>query len=424
MRMLPWNVHPPARFTGPAFFMAVAFLLAASILPPAACAAPLSDHQATLSALSDVQAAIAEIVGADQSYSTDKKVYYRASQRAINALEGTRGPEYVAAAGSAGDAAGAIGHIDSLLDRKETPVWAPVLDSAEANIRAAIAHLADARHAHELMDYDIAVSRALTYLLVARGGPADIGAFGGLEGVLANTVLGVPDGATIADGCAEPTAAPSYGVHGGYLAWVAVPAGEGTHQLAESAGEQSVIIRNGMILLPTAAAPLVAKECNSHAQVRPSSPSQATATATLSQPAKTTASGADSAPPALYTKAQAEAGAQVFASKCALCHGANLQGTAAPSVAGTDFLSTAQHNGWTLEVIRYLVFNDMPFNAPASLSSTEYADVLAFLLASNCYPAGDKPFPTADDPGFANVKLGPVPGSHPGKNQFGVCPDG
>ena len=101
--------------------------------------------------------------------------------------------------------------------------------------------------------------------------------------------------------------------------------------------------------------------------------------------------------PALYTRAQAEAGAHVFATQCVLCHGANLQGTAAPSVAGTDFLNTAQHNGWTLEVIRYLVFNDMPFNAPVSLSPTEYADALAFLLASDSIRPGARP-PDAENP--------------------------
>ena len=422
MRSISSNGSIPARVTGPDFFLPVEWLvalglIAAAAFPPPARAAQMSDHRTAVSALSDVQVAIDEIVNADQSNSTNKQTFYRASQRAINALEGAHGPEYVAAAGTAGDAAGALGHLDALLDRKATPVWAAPLDGAEANIRAAVAYLADTRHARDLMAYDIAVSRALDYLLVARGGPTELGVFGGLRGVLANTVLGVPDGATIADGCAEPSAAPSYGVHDGYVAWVAMPAGEGTHVLVENAGEQSIVVRNGMIILPTAAASVVAQECSRHAEIRPASPAQATATAALSHPAKPAAA----AVPALYTRAQAEAGAQVFATQCVLCHGANLQGTAAPSVAGTDFLNTAKHNGWTLEVIRYVVFNDMPFNAPGSLSPTEYADVLAFLLASDCYPAGSTPFPTAEDPAFAGIKLGPVPGEHGNENKFGVC---
>jgi len=384
----------------------------------------MNDHQTAVAALADLQVAIAEIAKADQSYATNKQVYYRASQRAINALAGAHGPDYAAAAGTAGDPAGAIGHLDSLLDRKEAPVWAPPLDGAEANIEAAIGHLADARHAHDLMAYEIAVSRALAYLLVARGGPTELGVFGGMEGVLANTVLGVPAGAKIEDGCAAPSAAPSYGVHGGYLAWVAVPAGEGSHALAENAGEQSLVVRNGIIILPTAAAAVVAKQCNSHAAAAPSPKTAMTAALSHSQqPGASNAPGGDTTPgpPSLYTEAQAKAGAQLFASRCVTCHGSNLQGTAAPSVAGNDFLAAAKSNGWTLEALREIVTQEMPFDAPGSLSPPEYADALAFLLASNCYPAGSKPFPTTDNPMFAKIKLGPVPGPHPGQNKFGVC---
>jgi hypothetical protein len=129
----------------------------------------------------------------------------------------------------------------------------------------------------------------------------------------------------------------------------------------------------------------------------------------------------DAAVPALYTKAQAKAGARLFATTCAKCHGANLQGSAAPSVAGNDFLLTAKKNGWTLAIVRYLVVNNMPMNSPSSLTPTQYASLMAFLLASNCYPAGDKPFPVADDPAFATLKMGPVPGVHPGRNGKGVC---
>ncbi len=103
------------------------------------------------------------------------------------------------------------------------------------------------------------------------------------------------------------------------------------------------------------------------------------------------------------------------------CHGANLQGTAAPSVAGNDFLKTAKQNGWTVGIIRYLVFNLMPLNAAKSLTPQQYADVMGFLLASNCYPAGSTPFPTTNGPSLGNVKLGPVPDHPPGQNALGVC---
>lgn len=402
----------PARIVGPAVRLLTAcLLLSLAALRPAA-AAPADDHAQALAALADLKAAIAEIVQAEGSYATDRTVYHRASQRAINALAGVRGESYVAAAGSPADEQGAIGHIDALLDRRATPVWADPLRGAEANMRAAIAHLHDATRARELMDYEIAASRALAYLEVARGRPTEPGVLGGLEGALANTVLGVPAGAQQADACAPPAAAPAYGTHGGYLAWVALPLGATNDQLAEDPGGTEIDVRNGMIVLHTAAATLVATACGRAPVSHP-----AVAAGPMVHPA---AVGAGV--PRLYTHAQAEAGAQVFALRCAACHGANLQGVAAPSVAGNDFLTTAEHNGWTLAIIRYIVFNLMPRNAPAALTPNEYAEAMAFLLASNCYPAGDTPFPTTNDPAFAAIKLGPVPGEHLGENSVGVCP--
>jgi len=406
--------------------------------PPSGIASPAAaagdDHQQAVATLTDVKAAIGELVRVDASYATGPKAYHAAAQRAINALAGARGEDYVANAGTPGDPAGAIGHIDSLLDRAATPVWISSLRSAEANVRAAIIHLKDATKADELMDYAVAASRALTYLEVARGRPNETGVFGGLEGALANTELGIPADAQQQDACRAPSAAPSYGTHGGYIAWVALPAGNGTHDLAEPSGSTSLSVQNGMIVLRTAAARLVADACGAHAKADPADPpppqaaasqvaaSQVAASrvaATYAMQARSAASGAS--PPALYTEPQAEQGKQVFATQCVACHGANLQGTAAPSVAGNDFLVTAQHNGWTLEIMRYIVFDQMPRNSPASLSPQDDAAVMAFLLASNCYPAGNKPFPSADQTAFASIKLGPVPGQHPGRNAKGVC---
>jgi polar amino acid transport system substrate-binding protein len=407
----------PVRLVGPAFILG----MAASLLTPGSAFAAGDDHAQALAALADVRAAIAELVQADASYATDRNVYRRASQRAINALAGVHGEGYEAGPGSPGDAAGAIGHVDALLDRKENPVWVDPLHGAEANMRAAVAHLHDSLKARELMDYEISASRALTYLEVALGRPTDLGVLGGLEGALANTELGVPAGAARQDGCAAPTSAPSYGVHDGYLAWVALPASEGAHSLAEDPGGVDVSVGNGIVTLHTAAAARVAKACASRASApatTQTAAAQGSAPRPAAQPAGAAAAGAL---PELYTKAQALRGAQIFAQKCVACHGKDLQGTAAPSVAGTDFLTTAQRNKWTLEIIRYIVFTLMPRNAPSTLGPQESAAVLAYLLASDCYPPGTKPFPAADNPAFANTQLGPPPGHPAGQNDKGVC---
>jgi polar amino acid transport system substrate-binding protein len=382
------------------------------VVASSARAATTDDHQQAVGALTDVEAAITELVHADASYAVGPRVYHRAAQRAINALAGDGGDGYRADAGSPGDPSGAIGHIDALLDRSATPVWVAPLHSAEANVRAAVSYLHEALDADGFMEYATTTSRALTYLEVARGRPTETGALGGLEGALANTVLGVPAGARQQDACQAPSAAPAYGLHGDYLAWVTVPASGGTHALAEDPGATSLSLQGGMIVLHTVAAPIVARDCGKTTTGDPPSAAPTLPITHVSLPA----------PPALYTKAQAAQGKQIFTTKCAACHGADLQGTAGPSVAGNDFLNTAQHNGWTLSIIRYIVFELMPRNSPASLSPNDDASVMAYLLASDCYPPGSKPFPASDQPTFATIKLGPVPGTHAGQNAKGVCP--
>ena len=131
--------------------------------------------------------------------------------------------------------------------------------------------------------------------------------------------------------------------------------------------------------------------------------------------------GVSGGTPALYTAAQASAGAQIYAQDCASCHGTNLQGVAAPALAGKDFQKTAVSDKYSVSIIRTIATQNMPLSNPGSLSDTQYADVLAYLLAANCYPAGTKPFPTQDEPALQNVTMGPpsAPSGTPDAN--GVC---
>lgn len=422
MFSLPFVNFRPARKCGPAFLPLFLFLAAAIARPWPASAETRSDHQQTVAALADVKAAIAQLVRVDASYSDDNARYHRAAHRAINALVGAGGDGYDAAVGTPGDAAGALRHIDALLNRKANPVWVTPLHTAEANIRGAVAHLVDATKARGLMRYAIAASRGLTYLDVAVGRPNQTGVFGGLEGALAYTVLGLPAGAHTQDACRAPASTPSYGItHDGYVAWIALPASAGTHRFPEAVWATSLTMHDGMIVLNTAAAKLVAKACGKQAAADPAARQTAVAPTKAASDTASPATG-NASLPALYTKAQAERGKQVFMTTCTACHGTNLQGTAAPAVAGNDFLTTAKNDKWTLEVIRYLVFKVMPLNASGSLSPNEAANVMAFLLASNCYPAGNTPFPEKNEASFAKIKIGPVPGKHPGQNDKGVCP--
>ncbi len=451
--------RPVRRFGGPAALGLCLIVLCATGWYRAAAAAP-DDNTAALAALTDTRAAIKEILHASDNVVNSPGHYLTAAQRAINALVGSHDSRFQAASGNPGDALGAIGHIDRLLDRTATPRWVAPLHGAEANLRAAVARLQDALQAHELGDYQFKVTDALLDLEMAVGRPTDVGVLGGLTGALATTTLGIPAGARQVSACKPVAQAPAYGVADGYLAYVTVPAKSGTAVLPEDFGSRRITVAGSDLVIHTAAAKRVAKLCQKQAssaggtKSKPSSTSSAdnggagrqtaasapsgsavtaaetAATSSSQQPvAKADAAAPGAKPsgggsagvPRLYTKAQARVGKKVFFGHCVSCHGKTLQGVAAPSVAGDDFLQAAEHNGWTLEVIRYLVFNNMPFNAPGELSPKQYSDVLAFLLASNCFPSGNKPFPQHDEDRFNKIQLKPVSGAHPDHPKIGTC---
>lgn len=89
----------------------------------------------------------------------------------------------------------------------------------------------------------------------------------------------------------------------------------------------------------------------------------------------------------VYTDEQAARGAQNFALVCAACHGATLGGSGeAPALSGGQFVG--DFDGQTVGDIFDRIRTTMPQTAPGSLSRDQYADILAFLLKSNGFPAG------------------------------------
>jgi alcohol dehydrogenase (cytochrome c) len=79
-----------------------------------------------------------------------------------------------------------------------------------------------------------------------------------------------------------------------------------------------------------------------------------------------------------------------YAQKCSVCHGAQLQGTGAPGLKGTQFV--AQWNAKKLSELYEYVHKNMPLGVGASLPSQEYADIVAYILAQNGLPAGNEMF--------------------------------
>jgi mono/diheme cytochrome c family protein len=90
----------------------------------------------------------------------------------------------------------------------------------------------------------------------------------------------------------------------------------------------------------------------------------------------------------LYSAAQAARGEETYQQFCSACHGARLQGTPAAPLTGEAFRGRWEDGKHTLDDLYYIIRSLMPNNAPGSLSKAQYADVVAYILKVNNYPAG------------------------------------
>ena len=92
----------------------------------------------------------------------------------------------------------------------------------------------------------------------------------------------------------------------------------------------------------------------------------------------------------VYTNAQAARGEALYAKNCASCHGDKLDGEGqAPPLAGSEFLKS--WNNTTLFELFDRIQTDMPVDKPNSLPKGTNADILAFVLKVNKFPAGSNP---------------------------------
>ncbi|HTW86209.1 MAG TPA: c-type cytochrome [Candidatus Sulfotelmatobacter sp.] len=389
-------------------------LIAVLACTGAAPAAVPDAHADALAALADIRAAVGEIVHIENSYAVGHATYLRAAHRAMNALVGRHDDGYLASAGDPGDGVGTLGHLDHMLDQTASYAWTPAVEGAKANVLAAAADIQAALGDKEMEDYETDLTRTLANLALVVGHGSDDGVLGGLRGAIANTTLGVPSGATTVSGCAVPTRTPAYGVVGQHLAYVAVPEHAASVGVPAELSIRRIVVRSGALLLYTRSADESASLCRHADAGRPAATRLQRVRDVVAIRATATAT-----PP--FTAAQAHAGAGVYRQYCIQCHGADLQGTAGPSVAGKDFLHTAQINKWSLSDVRTVVVDNMPFSNPGSLTPVQYANVLAFLMASNCYKAGATPFPTKDNPGFKAIKIGSGTSVKPTNPTLGTC---
>ena len=91
----------------------------------------------------------------------------------------------------------------------------------------------------------------------------------------------------------------------------------------------------------------------------------------------------------VYTPAQSDRGKALYQTQCSSCHGADLDGGGtAPPLTGKDFKSN--WNGQTAGDLFEKMQTTMPADQPGRLTREQNADILAFLLSSNGFPAGAK----------------------------------
>src|SRR5688500_19411916 len=89
----------------------------------------------------------------------------------------------------------------------------------------------------------------------------------------------------------------------------------------------------------------------------------------------------------VYTEAQAGRGKKAYIASCAACHQEGLQGAdLAPALKGDEFLLL--WNDRPLSEFVQRITKTMPQDAPGTLSAQEHADIVAYILQVNRFPAG------------------------------------
>jgi S-disulfanyl-L-cysteine oxidoreductase SoxD len=90
---------------------------------------------------------------------------------------------------------------------------------------------------------------------------------------------------------------------------------------------------------------------------------------------------------AVYSEAQSKRGETAYDQYCAKCHGPDLMGAdVAPPLVGVEF--TSGWNDLTVGELFERLRITMPADKPGSVSAQDNADMVAFLLAKNGFPAG------------------------------------
>jgi cytochrome c len=111
----------------------------------------------------------------------------------------------------------------------------------------------------------------------------------------------------------------------------------------------------------------------------------------------------------VYTQKQAERGEDLYYHKCSSCHGDKLTGKEsenAPALTGNEF--EKQWNDRTVADLYRKILRKMPDDNPGELTPQQSADLVAYILSSNKFPAGKNELPPDNAP-LSNIRFGKKP---------------
>lgn len=99
----------------------------------------------------------------------------------------------------------------------------------------------------------------------------------------------------------------------------------------------------------------------------------------------------------VYTEEQAKRGEAIYYQRCGACHGPSLEGgDMTPGLTGGIF--TSNWNELPVSDLFERIRITMPLDRPSTLSRQQTADVVAFLLKANKWPAGETELPREAEP--------------------------
>jgi mono/diheme cytochrome c family protein len=98
----------------------------------------------------------------------------------------------------------------------------------------------------------------------------------------------------------------------------------------------------------------------------------------------------------IYSAEQAHRGEALYQKQCVACHGAALDGAGPyPPLSGNDFLT--KYEGQPTLNVYDMIQKLMPATNPGTLTRPQAADLLAYILSFNKFPAGKTDLPSAED---------------------------